>query len=86
MSAATSSAIAIAASRLPLWRSGSNRNVHSIQSSMEGEKGVITATFQMEITPRAGNIVRRETQLRIELERADQRWLIVNIDPRTFFS
>ena len=61
-------------------------NAASIQSSMEGDKGIITATIQMELTPRVGNIVRRETQLRIELERAGQRWLIVNIDPRTFFS
>jgi hypothetical protein len=61
-------------------------NVHSIQASGENERGVITATFEVEITPRYGSAVRKQAQLRFQLERSDKGWLIVDINPRSFFS
>ncbi len=60
-------------------------NIRSIQTSSDGDKGIITASFQMETTPRSGNVVRREDQLRIELERTDKGWRIVELNPRSFF-
>ena len=61
-------------------------NVHSIQSSGENEKGIITATFEVEITPRYGSAFRKQAQLRFLLERRDKSWRIVDINPRGFFS
>lgn len=61
-------------------------NIRIIQSSVEGGKGVVTANFQMEATPRNGSAVRREAQLRFELEHTHQGWRVVDVSPRSFFS
>lgn len=61
-------------------------NVHSIQSSGENEKGTITAVFEVEVTPRYGSAVRKQAQLRFQLERSAKGWLIVDINPSGFFN
>jgi hypothetical protein len=61
-------------------------NIRSIRVTAESGKGFITAAFQMEMTPRAGDALRRESQLRIELQRTEKGWRIVEIDPLSFFS
>jgi ketosteroid isomerase-like protein len=62
-------------------------NIYAIHVSAEGDKGFINAGFQMELTPRSSeNTVRRETQLRIELQRTEKGWRIIEIDPLSFFS
>jgi len=61
-------------------------NIRGIQASGEGDKGVITATFEIETTSRTGNASRRSEQLRLELNRTAQGWRIVDINPRSFFS
>jgi len=61
-------------------------NIRGIQASGEGDKGVITATFEIETTSRTGNASRRSEQLRLELDRTAQGWRIVDINPRSFFS
>jgi hypothetical protein len=60
-------------------------NVRSIQASGEGDKGVITATFEMETSSRAGIALRRQEQLRFDLTHSERGWLIVDINPRDFF-
>jgi len=61
-------------------------NVHSIQASGENDKGVITATFEVEVTPRYASALRKQAQLRFQLERSAKGWLIVDINPSGFFS
>jgi hypothetical protein len=61
-------------------------NIRIIQSSVEAGKGVVTASFQMEATPRNGNPLRREGQLRFELEHTKKGWRVVDVSPRSFFS
>lgn len=61
-------------------------NIRIIQSSVEGGKGVVTANFQMEATPRNGSAVRREAQLRFELEHTNNGWRVIDVSPRSFFS
>jgi hypothetical protein len=61
-------------------------NVHSIQTSGEDDKGVITATFEVEVTPRYASAIRKQAQLRFQLERSAKGWRIVDINPRGFFS
>jgi len=61
-------------------------NVHSIQASGENDNGVITATFEVEVTPRYGSAMRKQAQLRFQLERSAKGWLIVDINPSGFFS
>jgi len=60
-------------------------NIRIIQSSVEGNKGIVTASFQMEATPRSGNPLRREGQLRFELEHGKKGWKVVDVSPRSFF-
>jgi hypothetical protein len=63
--------------------------VHSriIQATTEGEKGIILCDFEMEAIP-AGDAppVRKQEQLRFELERGNKGWKIVDLKPRDFFS
>jgi hypothetical protein len=61
-------------------------NIRGIQASGDGDKGVITATFEIETTSRSGHASRRSDQLRLELNRTAQGWQIVDINPRSFFS
>jgi ABC-type transporter MlaC component len=58
------------------------------QSSIEGARGIVLVDFQMEEIPRGGMAppVRREGQLRLEMERGRKGWKIVDINPRGFFS
>jgi hypothetical protein len=60
-------------------------NIKIMNSSADGEKGLVTASFQMEATPRDGNSVRRESQLRFVMERGKNGWRIVDVSPRNFF-
>ena len=58
-----------------------------IQTSMENDRGIILAEFQLENTPRGGGrISRRQGQLRFELEPSPKGWKIVDFNPRGFFS
>ncbi len=61
-------------------------NIRIIQSNIEGGKGIVTATFTMEATPRSGMPTRREGNLRFELEHTKKGWKIVDFNPRGFFS
>ena len=61
-------------------------NIRIIQTSMEAGKGVVTANIQMEATPRNGSAIRREAQLRFELEHTTEGWRVVNVSPLSFFS
>lgn len=59
---------------------------HILQTSQEGNHGVILADFQVENEPRGGGRTsRRQAQLRFELELGPKGWKIVDMDPRGFF-
>lgn len=61
--------------------------VRIIQTSVESNRGIILAEFQLENTPRGGGrISRRQGQLRFELESSPKGWKIVDFNPRGFFS
>ena len=57
-----------------------------VQSSVEGSKGLVLVDCQLEETPRSGTPVRRNSQLRFEMERGKKGWKIVDFNPRGFFS
>ncbi len=59
-----------------------------LQSSIEGAKGVVLVDMQMEELPREGTVaaVRKDAQMRFELERGPKGWKIVDFRPREFFS
>jgi hypothetical protein len=61
-------------------------NIRVLQNSIEGGKGVILASFQMEATPHSGTPTRREGQLRFEVEHTNKGWKVVDVNPRSFFS
>ncbi len=57
------------------------------QSAIEGPKGVVMADWEMEEIPRAGGApIRRNGQIRFEMERGRKGWKIVDFNPRGFFS
>ena len=58
------------------------------QATTEGDKGVVLVDIEMEETPRSGNArpVRKNDQMRFEMERGKKGWKIVDLRPRTFFS
>ena len=57
------------------------------QSTIEGPKGVVLVDFQMEEVPRTGGApIRRNGQVRFEMERGRKGWKIVDFAPRGFFS
>jgi hypothetical protein len=57
------------------------------QSTIEGAKGVVLVDIQMEEIPRSGGApLRRNGQLRFEMERGRKGWKIVDFNPRGFFS
>ena len=63
--------------------------VHSriLQATTEGEKSTILCDFEMEALPRGDSPpVRKQEQLRLELERGSKGWKIVDLKPREFFS
>ncbi len=60
-----------------------------LQSSIEGARGVVLVDMQMEeLPPREGTAapVRKDAQMRFELERGRKGWKIVDFRPREFFS
>jgi hypothetical protein len=59
-----------------------------IQSSAEGTKGVALVELQMEAIPRIGSgaPLRRDQQIRFELERGKKGWKVVDFRPRDFFT
>ena len=62
-----------------------------IQNSVEGGKGIAVVEMQMEAIPRSGSGIgsgtqlRRDQQIRFELERGKKGWKIVDFRPRDFF-
>ena len=62
-------------------------HVRISQSTIEGPKGVVLVDFEMEEIPRAGGAaIRRNGQVKFELERGRKGWKIVDFNPRGFFS
>ncbi len=63
-----------------------------IQNNVEGGKGIAIVEMQMEAVPRSGNglgggtQLRRDQQIRFELERGNKGWRIVDFRPRDFFT
>ncbi len=58
------------------------------QTTTEGAKGVVLADIEMEQIPRGGAAppMRKQTQMRFELERGSKGWRIVDFRPRGFFT
>jgi len=57
------------------------------QSTIEGAKGVVLVDFEMEEIPRTGGTpIRRNWQVKFEMERGRKGWKIVDFNPRGFFS
>ncbi len=57
------------------------------QSTVEGAKGVVLVDWEMEEIPRSGGApIRRNGQLKFEMERGRKGWKIVDFNPRGFFS
>ena len=58
-----------------------------IQTSIEAEKGIVLAEFEIEGSPRGGGpVMRRSNQIRFELERGKKGWKVVDFRPRAFFA
>ena len=59
-----------------------------VQSATEGPKGVVLVDIQLEEIPRGATSppVRKNGQMRFELERGRKGWKIVDFNPRNFFS
>jgi len=57
------------------------------QTSIDGPKGIVLVDIQLEENPRgAAPPVRKNGQMRFELERGKKGWKIVDFSPRNFFS
>jgi Ni/Co efflux regulator RcnB len=57
------------------------------QSTIEGPKGVVLVDFELEEIPRAGGApIRRNGQVKFEMERGRKGWKIVDFNPRGFLS
>jgi len=58
------------------------------QSATEGPKGIVLVDIQLEEIPRgnASPPIRKNGQMRFELERGKKGWKIVDFSPRNFFS
>jgi len=57
------------------------------QSTIEGPKGVVLVDFELEEVPRAGGApIRRNGQVKFEMERGRKGWKIVDFTPRGFLS
>jgi hypothetical protein len=58
-----------------------------LQSTTEGEKGIMLTEIEMEALPGGEAVpVRKHDEIRLELERGNKGWRIVDIKPRDFFS
>ena len=59
----------------------------TIQTSIEANKGIVLAEFQIEGSPRGGGpVMRRSNQIRFELEPGKKGWKIIDFRPRAFFA
>ncbi len=58
------------------------------QSATEGPKGIVLVDIQLEEIPRGATSppIRKNGQIRFELERGKKGWKIVDFNPRNFFS
>ena len=58
------------------------------QSATEGPKGIVLVDVQLEENPRGATSppIRKNGQMRFELERGKKGWKIVDFSPRNFFS
>jgi hypothetical protein len=58
------------------------------QSATEGPKGIVLVDIQLEEIPRGAGSppIRKNGQMRFELERGKKGWKIVDFNPRNFFS
>jgi hypothetical protein len=57
------------------------------QSTIEGPKGVVMVDFELEEIPRSGGMpIRRNGQVKFEMERGRKGWKIVDFNPRGFLS
>jgi len=58
------------------------------QSATEGPKGIVLVEVQLEEIPRGATSppIRKNGQIRFELERGKKGWKIVDFNPRNFFS
>ncbi len=62
-------------------------HVHIMQTTMEQNRGIVLAQFEVEASPRSGGPVYRNSgQLRFELEKGKKGWKVVDLRPRGFFS
>jgi hypothetical protein len=58
-----------------------------LEATMEGEKAIVLTEIEMEAIPRGdAPPVRKQNQLRLELERGSKGWKIIEFKPRDFFS
>ncbi len=58
-----------------------------LQQSVENNKGIVLALFEMEELPKNGGPPQRKAQqVRFELERGRKGWRVVDYGPRGFFS
>jgi len=58
------------------------------QTSIDGPKGIVLVDIQLEEDPRGATSapIRKNGQMRFELERGKKGWKIVDFSPRNFFS
>jgi hypothetical protein len=57
-----------------------------LQTSTEGDHGVVLTEFQIEASSNAGRLpLRRDAQVRFELAAGKNGWQIVDFSPRNFF-
>ncbi len=62
-------------------------HVRISQATVEGPKGVALVDFELEEIPlQGGTPIRRNGQVRFEMERGRKGWKIVDFNPRGFFS
>lgn len=62
-------------------------HIRILETTPEGEKGIILTDIEMELQPGAEAVpVRKHDEIRLELERGNKGWRIVDIKPRDFFS
>ena len=59
-----------------------------LQTTVEGSKGVVLVSFEMEEIPKTvgAQPQRKSSQVRFELERGRRGWRVVDFSPRAFFS
>jgi hypothetical protein len=62
-------------------------HLNLVDTSMDGDKASIAVDAEMEAEPRNGGpIVRRNERLNFMVANVENRWKIVDLQPRSFFS